>query len=316
MLPKIRRPPLADLHAFEAAARHLSFTRAACELGVTQGAVSQRVRKLEESLGLALFERLTRALALTADGKILAEAVGGGIDRIDEGLAAVDRHRRPRAGTTLTLSAAPGFACRWLLPRLVRFRARHPDIEVRIEAEDRLANFVSDGIDLAVRCGQGTYPGLSAELLMPDAVFPVWSPELAARSPAVVRPDDLFDHLLLHDSRTERDGGGGAWHDWFRSAGLRAQRLDGPRFSNAHLAVEAAVSGLGVALGRATLVSNDLAAGRLLRPLRHAAPTTFSYYLVQRPAGFDNPPLAAFVAWLRNEAEAWRSAECCGSADG
>jgi LysR family transcriptional regulator, glycine cleavage system transcriptional activator len=121
--PKIRRPPLADLHAFEAAARHLSFTRAASELGVTQGAVSQRVRKLEELLGLQLFERLTRALALTADGKVLAEAVGHGIDRIDEGLAAIDRQQRPGAETTLVLSAAPGFVCRWLLPRLVRLRS-------------------------------------------------------------------------------------------------------------------------------------------------------------------------------------------------
>ena len=307
---KTRRPPLGDLHAFAAAARHLSFTRAADELGVTQGAVSQRIRRLEQMLGLTLFERLTRALALTADGKILAEAVGYGIDRIDEGLAAIDRQRRPRAGTNLTLSAAPGFACRWLLPRLGRFRVRCPNIEVRIEAEDRLANFVSDGVDLAVRCGQGSYPGLSAELLLPDAVFPVWSPELAARGVPLARPEDLFGHLLLHDSRTEHDGGGGSWQDWFRSAGLRVQRLDGPRFSNAHLAVEAAISGLGLALGRATLVSDDLVAGRLLRPLRHAAPTTFSYYLVHRPAALVGPPLAAFVEWLRKEAEVWRAEAC------
>ena len=162
---KTRRPPLADLHAFEAAARHLSFTRAAAELGVTQGAVSQRIRRLEDTLGRPLFERLTRALALTADGKTLAAAIGDGLARIDDGLAAIDRQRRPpRGAATLTLSVAPGFAGRWLLPRLGRFRERHPDIEVRIEAEDRLANFAGDGVDLAIRCGLGAYPGLQLRI--------------------------------------------------------------------------------------------------------------------------------------------------------
>jgi LysR family transcriptional regulator, glycine cleavage system transcriptional activator len=303
-----RRPPLADLHAFETAARHLSFTRAAVELGVTQGAVSQRIRRLEETLGLRLFERLTRALMLTADGKTLAAAIGDGLARIDDGLAAIDR-QRPHGRATLTLSVAPGFACRWLLPRLVRFRERHPDIEVRIEAEDRLANFVSDGIDLAIRCGLGAYPGLSSELLMAAAVFPVCNAGVAERRLRLARPEDLLGHVLLHDSRTEQDGGGCAWQDWFRSAGLRVQRLDGPRFSNAHLAIEAAISGLGVALARATLVHDDLIEGRLLRPLRHALPAPFSYYLVHTPKAAGSH-LDAFVEWLRTEVAGWRSTAC------
>jgi LysR family transcriptional regulator, glycine cleavage system transcriptional activator len=303
--PSPRRPPLADLHAFEAAARHLSFTRAASELGVTQGAVSQRVRKLEETLGLRLFKRLARALRLTAEGEILAKAVRDGIDRIDVGLGAIGGTPQQRRGTTLTLSVAPGFACRWLLPRLARFRARYPDIEVRLEAEDRLANFAGDGVDLAIRCGKGTYPGLQADLLMSDAVFPVCNPTLLERGPRLVRPEDLFSHVLLHDSRTESDGGGSGWNHWFASAGLPVRRHDGPRFSNAHLAIEAAISGLGIALGRATLVNDELIEGRLVRPLRHAAPTIFSYYLVRRPASVLSPPLAEFVAWLREEAESW-----------
>jgi LysR family transcriptional regulator, glycine cleavage system transcriptional activator len=308
---KVRRPPLADLHAFEAAARHLSFTRAAAELGVTQGAVSQRIRRLEDRLGRPLFERLTRALALTADGKTLAAAIGDGLARIDDGLAAIDRQRWPaRGAATLTLSVAPGFACRWLLPRLGRFHERHPGIEVRIEAEDRLANFTSDGVDLAIRCGLGAYPGLRAELLTADAVFPVCNAALAERGLPLAEPEDLLGHVLLHDSRTEQDGGGCTWQDWFRSAGVRVQRLDGPRVSNAHLAIEAAINGLGVALARATLVNDDLAEGRLVRPLRHAMPTPFSYHLVHSPKADAGSHLAAFVEWLRAEVAAWRSTAC------
>jgi LysR family glycine cleavage system transcriptional activator len=307
---KARRPPLADLHAFEAAARHLSFTRAAAELGVTQGAVSQRIRRLEDTLGRPLFERLTRALALTVDGKTLAAAIGDGLARIDDGLAAIDRQRRqPRGAATLTLSVAPGFAGRWLLPRLGRFRDRHPDIEVRIEAEDRLANFAGDGVDLAIRCGRGTYPGLSSELLTADAVFPVCNAAVAERGLPLAQPEDLLGHMLLHDTRTEQDGGGCTWQDWFRSAGLRVQRLDGLRFSNAHLAIEAAINGLGIALARATLVHDDLAEGRLVRALRLAMPTPFSYYLVRRPKAASSH-LDAFVEWLRAEVALWRATAC------
>jgi LysR family glycine cleavage system transcriptional activator len=308
---KTRRPPLADLHAFDAAARHLSFTRAAAELGVTQGAVSQRIRRLEDMLGRPLFERLTRALALTVDGKTLAAAIGDGLARIDDGLAAIDRQRRPpRGAAMLTLSVAPGFAGRWLLPRLGRFRERHPDIEVRIEAEDRLANFAGDGVDLAIRCGLGAYPGLSSELLTADAVFPVCNAAVAERGRPLTQPEDLLGHVLLHDSRTEQDGGGCTWQDWFRSAGLRVQRLDGPRFSNAHLAIGAAVSGLGVALARATLANDDLVEGRLVRPLRHAMPAPFSYYLVHSPKAVAGSHLDAFVEWLRAEVAVWRSTSC------
>jgi LysR family glycine cleavage system transcriptional activator len=311
LLLKNRRPPLADLHAFEAAARHLSFTRAATELGVTQGAVSQRIRRLEDTLGRPLFERLTRALALTADGKTLAAAIGDGLARIDDGLAAIDRQRLPlRGGATLTLSVAPGFAGRWLLPRLVRFRERRPDIEVRIEAEDRLANFAGDGVDLAIRCGLGAYPGLSSELLTADAVFPVCNAAVAERGLPLAQPEDLLGHVLLHDSRTEQDGGGCTWQDWFRSAGLRVQRLDGPRFSNAHLAIEAAIGGLGIALARATLVNGDLVEGRLVRQLRHAMPAPFSYYLVHSPKAAAGSHRDAFVEWLRAEVAVWRSTAC------
>jgi LysR family transcriptional regulator, glycine cleavage system transcriptional activator len=301
-----RRPPLADLRAFEAAARHLSFTRAASELGVTQGAVSQRIRRLEDQLDLRLFERLTRAMVLTAHGRTLAAAVGEGLARIDDGLSEIVRHRSPQDAAVLTVSVTAAFASKWLLPRLARFQERYPEIEIRIAAEDRLADFVSDGVDLGIRFGRGIYPGLSATLLMPDIVFPVCSPALLNDGDApLTSAEDLLCCTLLHDVTTEHDGSGCDWRSWFEAAGLLTERLEGLRLSPGKLVLEAAINGLGVALGRATLVNDDLAEGSLVRPLQHSMATTFSYYFVQRPKAEACEHLSAFIEWLREEAAAW-----------
>ncbi len=306
---RIKRPPLADLYAFEAAARHLSFTCAAAELGVTQGAVSQRIRKLEERLGRQLFKRLTRALMLTDDGKMLAATIGDSLSRIDEGIAALDQQGVTAGKASLAISIAPSFASKWLLPRLGRFRERCADVEIRIEADERHADLAADGIDLAIRFGRGVYPGLSTALLMRDVVFPVCSPALLERGLPLRQPKDLLQHVLLHDAGAEHDGSGEDWRDWFRSAGLPVLRLEGPRFSPGQLALQAAATGLGVALGRGSLVQDDLAEGRLARPLNHAVPTGFSYYLVQRPRPIPNRHLAAFIDWLHEEVKLWRLSE-------
>jgi LysR family transcriptional regulator, glycine cleavage system transcriptional activator len=308
-----RRPPLADLNAFEAAARHLSFTRAAAELGVTQGAVSQRIRRLEDMLELRLFERLTRALVLTGHGRVLAGAVCDGLARIDEGLAEIGRQRTPEETATLTVSVTSAFASKWLLPRLARFQERHPSIEVRIAAEDRFADFVSDGVDLGIRFGRGFYPGLSTTLLMPDIVFPVCNPLLLNEGTLLTSPEDLLRCVLLHDVAAEHDGSGCDWLAWFESTGLQVERLEGLRLSPGQLVLEAAVNGLGIALGRATLVSNELAEGRLIRPLQHSVTSNFSFYLVQRPKADSGAHLSAFVEWLQDEAAAWLAVE--GRAD-
>jgi LysR family transcriptional regulator, glycine cleavage system transcriptional activator len=272
-----RRPPLADLRVFEAAARHLSFTRAGAELGVTQGAISQRIRHLEDFLGLRLFERLTRALVLTSHGRLLAVAVGDGLARIDEGVAEIDRLCLPANRAILTVSVTAAFASKWLLPRLAAFQERFPEIEVRIAAEERFADFVSDGVDLGIRFGRGAYPGLSATMLMPDIVYPVCSPALLKDGASLTAPADLLRCVLLHDVTGEHDGSGCDWHYWFASAGLKVEHLEGLRLSPGRLVLEAALSGLGVALGRATLVNDELKEGRLVRPLDHAQATTFSY---------------------------------------
>jgi LysR family glycine cleavage system transcriptional activator len=304
-----RRPPLADLRAFEAAARHLSFTRAGAELGVTQGAISQRIRRLEETLEIRLFERLTRAMALTSQGRLLATAVGEGLARIDEGLAEIDRLRLPPDRATLTVSLTAAFATKWLLPRLGGFQERFPEIEVRIAAEDRFADFVSDGVDLGIRFGRGVYPGLSATMLMPDIVYPVCSPVLLNDGAPLTSPEDLLGCVLLHDVAGEHDGSGCDWHYWFESAGLKIEHLEGLRLSPGPLVLEAAVNGLGVALGRATLVSEELREGRLVRPLCHVLTTNFSYYLVQRPKPEVARHVSAFIEWLKDEAAAWLAQE-------
>jgi LysR family transcriptional regulator, glycine cleavage system transcriptional activator len=300
-----RRPPLADLRAFEAAARHLSFTRAAAELGVTQGAVSQRIRKLEDLLDLRLFERHTRSLTLTNAGETLATAVADGLSRIDQGLAEIGRPAAPRQAATVTVSVTPDFASKWLLPRLTRFQDKYPEIEVRITAEHRFADFVSDGVDLGIRFGSGLNPGLSTMLLMPDVVFPVCSPAMLQKSARFAAPADLLQSELLHDAIAEHDGSGCDWRHWFQQVGIVAERLDGLRLNPGKLAIDSAANGLGVALARGTLIGNDITEGRLARPLPHAVTTAFSYYLVHRQKPKLDCHVTDFVDWLRAEAAAW-----------
>jgi LysR family glycine cleavage system transcriptional activator len=303
------RPPLADLHAFEAAARHLSFTKAADELGVTQGAISQRIRKLEQLLALRLFERRTRSLVLTSAGQTLATAVADGLSRILQGLEEIGRPQPTRRAATLTVSVTPDFASKWLLPRLTRFQDTHPEIEVRVTAEHRFADFVSDGVDLGIRFGAGINPGLRTLLLMPDVVFPVCSPALLNECGPFASAADLVGRELLHDVTAEHDGSGCDWRHWFEHTGIAVGRLDGLRLSPGKLAIESAADGLGIALARATLIGDDLAEGRLVRPLHQTATTAFSYYLVHRMQPELDAHVVAFIAWLRSEAARWLVSE-------
>ena len=286
-------PSLDDLHCFAVAARHLSFQRAAAELHVTPSAVSHRMKALEQRLDVRLFVRLTRRLELTPEGAALALAVEDGVARIRHGVEAL---RAPAADGPLTVGAPTSFATRWLLPRLPRFAALHPGIPVTLAAEDRLAELGRDGIDVAVRFGPGRYPGLDAAKLADDALFPVCSPALLAGAP-VREPADLLSRPLLHDVVAARDGSGCGWADWLAGTGLAVPEA-GPRFSQAHLALQAACDGQGVALARASLVVDDLAAGRLVRPLARSVPPRFAYFLVCRPGQAGHPRIRAFRDWL------------------
>jgi LysR family glycine cleavage system transcriptional activator len=293
-------PPLDGLRAFEVAARRLSFTEAAEELLVTQGAVSQRIKALERELGVPLFDRLARGIVLTEAGERLADSIRPGLEQIDRALARVVR---ATAEGSLILSVLPSFATRWLVPRLYRFARRCPNIHVQVLSESALADLRSSRVHAALRFCGGDYPGLSTIRIMGDAVVPVCSPGLLRAGDPVRVVGDLARLPILRDSSTEGDGSGTDWASWLAFAGTSDLLLpDGQRFDQAGLVIEAAASGLGVALARISLIGADLAANRLVKLPFPAAPTPYSYYLVCPHEMKRNPKLVELREWLVAEA--------------
>src|SRR5215472_6563219 len=300
-----RLPSLDTLRVFSIAARHLSFTKAADELHLTQSAISHRVRALEEELGATLFDRLPRRLELTRAGQVLARGVDQAIADITRTIADLDIGDNARR---LTVTVLPSLASRWLVPRLPRFHSLHPDIELQLIADPRLLDLRKGRIDLAIRFGRGTYPGYAVTKLMPDRVFPVCSPHFLAQRGPVDTVEALLDLPLLHDSATEGDGSGSDWRSWLSHIGGHdALGGEGQRFSEAGLLIDAAVLGLGVALARSSLVSDHLASGTLICPLRLSTPTAFAYYLVGLPDAATLPKITRFREWLQAEAAAMPS---------
>jgi len=294
-----RLPPLNALRAFEAAARHLSFTKAAEELFVTQAAISHQVKALEAALDLQLFRRLNRRLMLTDAGQLYLPALTEAFDAIDTASA---RLRADENAGRLVVSVANSLAAKWLLPRLPRFRERHPEIEVEISALDRLVDFSRDNVDMAIRYGLGRYPGLRVDPLMEDTIFPVCSPGLLAGPVPLREPGDLRHHSLLHDEVGPAEAG---WPKWLADAGVTGVRADrGQRYSHSSLVLQAAIDGQGVALGRSTLVALDLEAGRLVQPFGPALPSSYACYVVSPPATAERPKIKAFREWLLDEAGA------------
>jgi LysR family transcriptional regulator, glycine cleavage system transcriptional activator len=288
-----RLPPLNALPSFEAAARHLSFSKAADELGVTHGAVSRAIRNLEDHLGVQLMIRVTRSVRLTPIGASFAAEVRG----VLEHLASATSAATGQSSGIVSVSTIDSFAARWLMPRMFRFRRTHSDIDVRVATSERLADFVSDGIDIAIRCGGGQYPGLTAELLMKEDHFPVCSPKLLKGRYPLRRPAGLARHTLLHDVFTVD------WAIWLHSAGI--ENVDphrGPRFLSSDHAIQAAVRGEGVVLGRSALIVDELAAGRLVRPFDLSLPAGFAHYVVCPPRALQRPNVKAFRDWLIAEA--------------
>jgi len=289
--PQRRLPPLSSLRAFEAAARHLSFTRAAAELHVTQAAVSHQVKALEDWLGLKLFRRQNRNVFLTEAGQAYLPAVREAFD----GLSEATRRLRQRGGQAkLVVSVTLSFAAKWLMPRLGRFRRLHPEIEFMIDATDRIVDLGREEVDVALRYGAGAWAGMTARPLLKEELFPVCSPALAE---ALQRPEDLASHTLLHDEMRQD------WRMWLLAAGVRGvDPTRGPTFTNSAMCVQAAIDGEGVTLGRSALVAADFAPGRLVRPFAVRLPTEFAYYVVHTPLAGDLPRVRAFVDWLLAEA--------------
>jgi LysR family glycine cleavage system transcriptional activator len=296
-----RLPPLNALRAFVAAGRHLSFTRAADELAVTPAAVSQQVKLLEELLGARLFERRSRALALTDEGRAMLPGLADGFASIAEAVARVGA--RTDEGL-LTVSVAPSFAAKWLVPRLDRFGAAHPGIDVRVQASHDIVDFAADGVDLAIRYGPGGYEGLSVERILPEEMVPVAAPALLRGRHALTAPAALRHHTLLHDDSPDQDPSCPDWRMWLKAAGVEGvDSRRGLRFNQSALVLEAAISGRGVALAKATLAAADLRAKRLVRLFGMRQRLGFAYWFVCPPAKAAWPKVTAFRDWLRDEAK-------------
>jgi LysR family transcriptional regulator, glycine cleavage system transcriptional activator len=285
-------PSLNGLRAFEAAARHLSFTRAADELNVTQTAISHQIRRLEEQLGLKLFVRRNRALALTREAESYLPAVRAAFEDLRR---ATQRLRRPQRDGLLTVSTLASLAAKWLLPRVVAFQEAHPGLEVRVSASTHLVDFRREEIDMAVRYGRGDWPGLRAHWLMAEDIFPVCSPALLKGRNPLKRPQDLAHHTLLHATLSRED-----WQLWLTAAGLPtelAQRR-GLTFDQSFMCIQAAIEGLGVALGRSAFVEADIAQGRLVVPFDVVLPAEAGFYIVAPEETADDPKIALFRDWL------------------
>ncbi|MBI2313673.1 MAG: transcriptional regulator GcvA [Betaproteobacteria bacterium] len=307
-------PPLNSLRAFEAAARHLSFKKAAQELHVTPAAISHQVKGLEESLGVKLFHRLPRGLRLTDEAQSALPKLREGFDCL---AAAIERTRRHGMAGILTVSTPPSFATRWLVPRLQLFAARYPDVDLRISTtmntiDDRrddapagigLAGVRDGDADVTIRFGSGRYPGCRVDKVFAVSYIPVCSPRLSAGEPPLRQPEDLRNHTLLHDDTLPDLAERPSWDQWLKAAGVPDVDVSrGPHFNSSVLALEAAVDGLGVALGMRPLVAPDIAAGRLVAPFDISVPSGFAYYLVCAEAVADRPRVAAFRDWLLEEA--------------
>jgi LysR family glycine cleavage system transcriptional activator len=295
-----RLPSLNALRAFEAAARHLSLTKAARELNVTPAAVSHQVKALEADLGVSLLRRVSGAFFLTETAQAALPVLRAGFDQIAE---AARRLRADEARHFLTISVGATFAANWLVRRLGRFKEAFPEIDVRIQTTDEMANFVRDGVDIGIRFGSGNYPGLQAIRLFEEEIYPVCSPKLLERGPPLDSPADLAGHTLLHvESWALTKGETLDWQLWLRAAG--AEDVDarrGPRFSHASLSLQAAIEGQGLALGSESLARDDLAAGRLICPFDVVLPVNFAYYLVYPEETADRPKILAFRQWMLAE---------------
>jgi LysR family glycine cleavage system transcriptional activator len=297
-----RLPPLNSLRAFEAVARHLSISKAAEELSVTPAAVSHQIKTLEDHLGVALFRRDKRNLLLTDAGQACLPGIREAFERLSSAIGEIDSLG---LGGILTVSVAPSFAAKWLVPRLDRFQTNNPEIDVRVSASMQITDFSRDDVDMAIRYGAGRYPELVVERLMTEAVFPVCSPKLMKGKDPLKSPQALKSHALLHDDSPDGDESCPTWAMWLKAAGIEeVDASRGPRFNQSSLVIEAAILGRGVALAKGTLAAADLAEGRLVKPFELSVPVDFAYYVVCPKSKLNLPKVALFRDWLRLEAAA------------
>lgn len=315
-----RLPPLGALRAFEASARHLSFKKAASELYVSPAAISHQISTLETYLGVQLFERLNRSLNLTDIGRAGLASISSGFQALQAGVEAM---RVTQSSATLSVSAGPAFAAKWLVPRLQRFVTDHPDVDVRIgaslhavdghnaeaQAEAEGMDELHNDSDIEVRFGDGTQlgngsqPGVVAEKLLTVNLTPVCNPQLLEGEHALRTPHDLRHHNLLHDDAVSAIDGHPDWAAWLSLAGATDVNPGrGSHFTHGALAMQAAADGLGVALAMDAMAAADIAAGRLVAPFAIKLPLRWGYYIVSPASRARLPAVTAFREWLLREA--------------
>lgn len=301
-----RLPSLNAIRAFEAAARHLSFTKAAEELFVTQAAISHQVKSLEIELGQPLFRRYNRRLALTEAGQIYLPPLREALDSMAE---ATRRLQRTDSSGSLRVSVLASFAAKWLLPRLMDFRRLHPEIDVLVQATDKAVDFSRSQIDVAIRYGFGNYPGHDVAYLMGDDVFPVCSPALYEGDPPLRRVEDLARHTLLHDTTALMDTSM-TWSTWLKDVGVKGiDASRGPGFSDSSMLLQAAIDSQGVALGRRAIAGIDLESGRLIIPFGPRLPSDLKYYLLAPEGAFKREKIRVFHDWMLEQTAEARAQE-------
>ncbi|MEM9584527.1 MAG: transcriptional regulator GcvA [Pseudomonadota bacterium] len=290
-----RLPPLTALRAFEAAARHMSFTAAADELNVTPAALSFQIKSLEQHLGAPVFRRLNRAVALTEEGKLLQPGVEDGFAALQAAWRSVER----RLDTaTLTVTAGPGFTAKWLAPRMFSFAQENPDVELRFSASLQIMDFERDDVDIAIRFGQGRDKGLYSRRIIDEWASPMVAPQLAEQ---LTSASDLVSLPLLHDDHISFVKPDPNWAYFFKACGLKARPQQGLRFSQSDHAIDAALAGAGVVLGRISMTEMYLKDGRLVRPLDVAIRLNASYRLVCSEGAEERPQVARFIDWVLAE---------------
>lgn len=295
-------PGTGSLRVFEAAGRHLNFTRAAEELHVTPAAVSHQIKEFEDQLDLRLLERTSRSMRLTEAGEILHAAVTEALAGLGRAVGSMQRRRDNAA---LRVTASTSVAARWLVPRLDDFMKAMPGVDVRLDVSDRVREFGRDDIDVAIRFGNGNYPGHRADRLFDNTIFPVCSPALLKTKKPLLHPRDLLQHRLIHVDWSAPGVMWPNWRMWMLAAGVTDyQETPGLRLDNSGLALQAAMDGQGVALGDSSLVSDDLAAGRLVQPFAVTikGPPQFAYYIISPVETQNDPLVRAFREWILDEA--------------
>jgi len=287
-------PPLNALRAFEAIARHLSFAKAAEELHVTPAALSHQIRALEDQLGLELFHRRTRAIELTDAGRLIYPGIHAGFESVRN---AVGQLERTRDQNIVVISATPGLVAKWLMPRLWRFLRAYPDIDARVSASMKVADFSAEGVDVAIRLSKRLMPDLHAQKLFEDSMLPVCAPRLVEQG--LRKPADLARFPLIHYDFATSMHAPPVWADWFPIAGLQGMDITrGLRVNAADHALDAAVSGAGVVLSHKLIASDDVHAGRLVCPFGPELPLTSAYYFVCPEGHETRPNVRAFRDWL------------------